>query len=125
NNCDTRLDALDPYCPAACADDDDDGYRSMVCGGADCDDANPYVNRGGVERCDNGVDDDCDGLSDGADALECPAGCGDADGDGYEDAACGGSDCDDHSFAVQPAAGEDCTDGRDNNCDGDADQDDA
>ena len=33
------------------------------------------------------------------------------------DELCGGSDCDDASVEVNPGAGEDCTDGMDNNCD--------
>ncbi|MFH1615567.1 MAG: MopE-related protein [Planctomycetota bacterium] len=43
--------------------------------------------------------------------------CVDADGDGYEDEACGGSDCDDSNPNVYPTAPELC-DGLDNDCDG-------
>ncbi len=45
-------------------------------------------------------------------------GCGDADGDGYSDAGCGGDDCDDAAYDVHPNVGEDCGDGLDNDCDG-------
>ncbi len=48
----------------------------------------------------------------------------DADGDGYEAERCGGADCDDFVDAVHPEAAEDCTDNRDNNCDGLIDADD-
>jgi hypothetical protein len=51
-------------------------------------------------------------------------GCADNDGDGYADEACGGDDCDDRPNAglpFHPGAGEDCTDGLDNDCDGYAD----
>ena len=50
-----------------CPDADDDGYDDMVCGGDDCDDTDPHVNPGAEEICDNGIDDDCDGLVDGED----------------------------------------------------------
>jgi hypothetical protein len=42
-------------------DADGDGWED----GADCDDGNPEVHPGAVEVCDNGVDDDCDGTSNG------------------------------------------------------------
>ena len=47
-----------------CWDDDGDGYDDEACGGDDCDDADPAVNPGELETCDNGIDDDCDGLTD-------------------------------------------------------------
>ena len=47
-----------------CPDDDGDGYHDEACGGDDCDDSDPDVNPGAVEVCDNGIDDDCDGLID-------------------------------------------------------------
>ena len=50
--------------PADCWDGDGDGYDDEACGGTDCDDADPDVNPGEVETCDNGIDDDCDGLVD-------------------------------------------------------------
>jgi len=46
--------------------------------------------------------------------------CGDADGDGYLDAACGGQDCADGDASISPAAPELC-DGLDTDCDGLAD----
>ncbi len=47
-----------------------------------------------------------------------PAGCPDADGDGHEDAACGGDDCDDGDPTIYPGAPEVCGDGIDQDCDG-------
>jgi V8-like Glu-specific endopeptidase len=44
--------------------------------------------------------------------------CIDADGDGYDDEACGGDDCDDSDFWVNPGVSENCDDSIDNNCDG-------
>ena len=49
--------------------------------------------------------------------------CRDADGDGFEDTACGGSDCDDMNPAVNPGVTEGppgdptCSDMLDNDCD--------
>ena len=47
-----------------------------------------------------------------------PGGCVDADGDGYEDAACGGDDCNDDDPTIFPGAPEVCGDGVDQDCDG-------
>ncbi|MFC1730256.1 DUF4215 domain-containing protein [candidate division KSB1 bacterium] len=44
-----------------------------------------------------------------------PTICQDADGDGYEDADCGGDDCDDNDDTIKPGATEVC-DSVDNNC---------
>ena len=42
--------------------------------------------------------------------------CFDADGDGYLDASCKGTDCDDTDPSINPSAREICGDGIDNNC---------
>ncbi len=44
--------------------------------------------------------------------------CHDCDGDHYPDASCGGGDCDDADPMVNPGAGEICTGGIDDDCDG-------
>ncbi|MFW5940647.1 MAG: MopE-related protein [Chloroflexota bacterium] len=110
----------------ACTDADGDGYalEGGACGAVDCDDADPAVNPGATEICDNGVDDDCNGLVD-ADDPACLV-CTDADGDGYalEGGACGAVDCDDADSAVNPGAIENCTNGIDDNCNGLTDADD-
>ena len=106
-----------------------DGY---VDNGEDCDDAEAQVRPGLVERCD-GLDNDCDGVTDGADALEATAWYVDVDGDGYGtvddvvdhcDQPSGyvglANDCDDADDDVHPAQDELCGDGIDNDCDGDA-----
>jgi hypothetical protein len=73
----------------------------------DCDDTDPAVNPGATEVCEDGVDNDCDGVDD-----TCPA--ADADADGYDETV----DCDDTDPAVNPGATEVCEDGVDNDCDG-------
>jgi hypothetical protein len=66
----------------------------------------------------------CDSMVDNIPtAVDNPL-CCDQDGDGYANAACGGSDCNDNpgsGFFINPAAIEDCTDGADNNCNGQTD----
>lgn len=44
--------------------------------------------------------------------------CPDRDNDGFRDAMCGGTDCDDNDPTVNPGATEDCRSVRDLNCDG-------
>ena len=53
---------LDP--DASCTDADNDGFCVED---GDCDDADPAINPGASEVCDDGVDNDCDGLLDDAD----------------------------------------------------------
>ena len=94
--------------------DDADGDGDTTCGG-DCDDAEPTVGDGFPELCDD-LDNDCDGFL-GADEL---------DGDGDGETPCDG-DCDDTDLAVSTGASEqtcdECLDGIDNDCSGDADAD--
>jgi hypothetical protein len=48
-----------------CIDEDSDWW----CNSFDCDEADPDVNPGQTEDTDNGIDDDCDGLTDEDDGL--------------------------------------------------------
>jgi hypothetical protein len=124
-------------------DDDDDGYGDAaavlpVVPGRDCNDDLPVVNPGTLEgpqgdpTCSDGLDNDCDALTDDQDPV-CSGGvdvCPDADNDGFADCVtnptcdatglvCG--DCNDSLAGDNPNADEVC-DNQDNNCDGVTDE---
>ncbi len=94
----------------------------------DCDDGSAVALPGGTEVCD-GVDNDCDGLTDDAAATDAQTWFLDYDGDGYGDASRGtlgctaptnhvadDQDCNDVNSAVSPGAVEVCN-GIDDDCD--------
>jgi large repetitive protein len=100
----------------------------------DCDDNNPVIHPGMPESC-NGVDDDCNGLVDEGITADGFAYYMDYDGDGYGDegyivllcyAQPGYSliagDCADYDPAIHPGATEICSNGIDDNCDGQIDE---
>jgi hypothetical protein len=113
-----------------------DAPDPWVAVGDDCDDTDAAVYPGAVESC-NGVDDDCEGTVDGADAVDATRWYADLDRDTFGDAAntqlaCtqpagfvrSKSDCNDRDPAVRPGATEVC-DGVDNDCDPTTDEDDS
>ncbi|MEL6346997.1 MAG: putative metal-binding motif-containing protein [Myxococcota bacterium] len=137
---DEICDGLDNDCIEAtaidvgteCYDDDGDGYcESPPCVNttqtlADCDDTNAsrYPDPS-VPETVNGLDDDCDGIVDEGTNVY------DDDGDGFCEsppclnAAGTDSDCDDGDFEIYPTADEVCSDGIDNNCNGQYNEQDA
>ena len=150
NNCDgvvdeaTATDAQTWYQDADLDGFGDADFTTLACeapsgyaeNAEDCDDGEFAVNPDAEEVCD-GLDNDCDGSADGADATDASAWYTDADKDGYGDPskrsfACtqpsgsvsSSTDCDDGDKLINPAATEVC-DGDDNNCDGKTDGSDA
>lgn len=127
-------------------DDDGDGYgdpatAQLTCAtadgltgnGDDCDDTNIDVNPSMAEDCATEMDDDCSGSPNDADAEGCIDTYSDSDGDGFGggDAVClcaltddrpatEALDCDDARDDINPDMEEVCSDGVDNNCDGEA-----
>jgi hypothetical protein len=100
--------ACGPLCNE-CIDIDGDGWV----GTEDCDDHDRSINPEAAEIWYDGVDQDCDGASDF-----------DQDGDGWDAGEHGGEDCDDLEPLVNPLAVEHCN-GRDDDCDGTIDGEDA
>jgi hypothetical protein len=114
-----------------CTDGDNDTYspEGKSCGPVDCDDAVAAINPGATEVCDDGVDNDCDGDIDAADA-DCGGGCTVTENpemscsDGIDndcDGAIDGADPD--CTTCTPTPGEEtqeltCDDMIDNDCDG-------
>ncbi len=117
-----------PAGPTCTDADGDKFFAEEGCGSAvDCDDNNAAINPGAAERCSDGNDNNCDGLTDGKDATACPAlpTCTDGDGDGFfvEGKDCNtAQDCDDNDETIYPGATEICDDGQDNDCDGMVDE---
>jgi len=97
-----------------CADEDQDGVTTCE---LDCDDNDDEVFPGNPagDVCDDGKDNDCDGDADPPSAC-----CFDDDDDGVSTCDNDCDDDDDEMFPGNPA-GEVCGDGKDNDCDGDAD----
>jgi hypothetical protein len=147
NDCDGTIDEPDAVDASTWyTDGDGDGYGDATTGtvacdapvgtvadATDCDDSAAAVSPAATERC-NGVDDDCDGTVDEADAAAATTWYSDSDGDGYGDASAGtvacdapagtvadATDCDDTSGAVSPAGVETCN-GIDDDCDGATDE---
>jgi hypothetical protein len=141
NDCDGAVDTQPDL--AWYLDADGDGYgaaawslltctapEGYVADATDCDDDDGAVSPGAAERC-NGADDDCDELAD--EGLTPPTWYVDGDADGYGvavgavtacDAPAGtadvAGDCDDGEPLANPGLPEQCGDGVDNDCSGDA-----
>ncbi len=149
DNCDGVTDeaAGTKDCKSFYMDGDGDGFGTGAavcqCGPSgnvsapkadDCNDASPGAFPGATETC-NGLDDDCDGKTDEADAEGCSLAYADGDGDGFGDAAksaclckpdstfpaATAGDCNDASAGVKPGGKEVCG-GGDEDCDGQTDE---
>jgi len=147
DNCDGSTDPMDAAgCTKFYKDVDGDAYgindNQCLCAGAgqyvaaqngDCDDANKDVSPKGIETC-NSKDDNCSGATDETDAGGCKVYYTDSDGDTYgvSPSACmcapsitmtavAAGDCSDANKDINPKGIEVC-DGKDNDCDGIADE---
>ncbi len=117
----------DSSCLCAAADE----YSALKSG--DCNDSDKNVNPKASEVCD-GLDNDCDGVTDPTNSDGCTAWYPDKDGDKWgamnapSKCFCNGltgyasdwGDCNDADAAINPSATEIC-DGKDNDCDGQKD----
>jgi MYXO-CTERM domain-containing protein len=150
NDCDNTTDEDDALDAAIWyADVDGDGYgdpgsstnacsqpSGYVSDKTDCNDSDANTYLGADEYCD-GVDNDCDNITDESDALDALTWYADTDNDGYGDPAVSqdacsqpqnyvsdDTDCNDNAFSINPGVDEFC-DGHDDDCDGDIDEDDS
>lgn len=123
------------------ADEDDDRWKAAEVGKVDCNDADADIHPNTVEIAGDGIDNNCDGITDGG-----PRDCSDDnpytndkysrnaercthklrtdaddDSDGWVAAQVGGADCADADRTVHPLATE-STNGRDDDCDGQIDE---
>ena len=132
DNCNGKTDEgfpnMDGDGIADCVDPDIDG--DGVANSADCSPTNAAIFPGAVEVCD-GLDNNCDGVTDEEHASGCKFYLRDEDGDGFgiaTDAKClcapagvfsalSGGDCNDGDATIHPGAVESC-DAADDNCDG-------
>jgi len=154
NNCNGTTDENGAInCVNRWMDNDGDGYGTgtSVCScqaaapytaerAGDCNDSDFFINPGISETCD-GIDNNCDSKTDDENAGGCDAWFFDGDRDGYGDPTksrclCGpsvstkydsdnGLDCNDAVTSISPAGTESCGNGKDDDCDGKTDDENA
>jgi len=150
--CQSNYTCSNNFC-TLCIDSDGDNYNGSAIGDQsacninDCNDNNLIINPSVVEVCTNGVDDNCNGLTDCADSAcaaiccgssVCQSGytcsnnlctlCIDNDSDYYDGSAIGDQafcglpsiwqDCNDNNPYINPGRTENCTNEIDDNCNG-------
>ena len=149
DNCDGSTDPLGAGgCTTWTLDNDGDGYGASggasfcACSGVpgyasktgDCTDSDASIHPNATEAC-NGVDDNCDGATDGIGSTGCSTFYPDVDQDGYGVTASGqcrcepsgttnalvGGDCNDGAVGIHPGATETCN-SVDDNCSGSTDE---
>lgn len=128
NNCNDLADFADPWCGSVCVDTDGDSFLPIICGGSDCNNADPNTFPGAPELCDC-RDNNCNGGRDEGCAML--SWYRDTDGDGFGAAATTVSntcqpagyvanalDCNDGDAGIAPGATETLNDGIDQDCNG-------
>jgi hypothetical protein len=139
NGIDENCDGGDNVTANYYADLDGDGFGDLasaiticnvpsgyVLDNTDCNDLNASISPGSFEVCDNGIDDDCDGIENQTTLFYA-----DADGDGFGDENVGltdcfqpfgyaadTTDCNDADALININAAEICENGIDEDCDG-------
>lgn len=109
NRCFKWMSGMEWFYVGTDADKDCDGTLAED----DCNDFSRAQRVGRREQCDNGIDDNCDGLIDGLDSNGIPV---DIDGDTFDVCGIEGpADCDDSNELVNPGATEVCN-GIDDDC---------
>jgi hypothetical protein len=116
---DGLANCADPSCAGTwCADMQDNDGDGFTEADGDCDDTNPNIHPAAVEICNDGIDNNCNGLVDRLDTV-------DADGDGQRrchPTTASLDDCDDWDPTRSPRHLEKPGDGIDNDCDGSIDE---
>ncbi len=124
NDCDSFADSSDDDCRQSCEDKDSDGYRTgLDCPAGeklDCNDRDGSVHPGAKERCDNNIDDNCNGsVNEGFENMgaSCEVGVGACKRTGKMVCASDGVSlvCDAEPGSPSP---EICGNGIDEDCDG-------
>ncbi|MBW2699752.1 MAG: hypothetical protein JRF33_02945 [Deltaproteobacteria bacterium] len=124
NVCNGLETCEDGVCQAGTPPDCDD-HNPCTLDGCDPDSGCRYTDN--IDPCDDG--DPCT-MNDACDQGACSGVPLDADEDGYADIHCGGTDCDDANGQIHPGIVEGpedhpyCSDGVDNDCDGQTDEND-
>ncbi|MBU4601452.1 hypothetical protein L6307_02345 [Candidatus Parcubacteria bacterium] len=120
--------AANSSCVSICIDNDSDGYgnpASTACvnSSLDCDDANGNIHPGATEICDS-KDNDCDGTTD--ESCTCAEGATQSCGSDTGECQSGTQTCASGSWGScigEIASTAEICDGKDNDCDGTADED--
>jgi hypothetical protein len=104
--------SLEVTVPGMDVDQDQDGYWGSEQGGPDCDDQDPAIHPGAIEICNNGIDDNCNGLVDCQDP-ECPVGavCDDGNACTSSDACAAGGTCQGQAKNCGPPPTSQCVSG--------------
>ncbi len=131
NDCDGSVDGADTNCTTACLDTDGDGWGSngdpTCANGAaiDCNDTDPTINPGASDNNCNGIDENCSGTADDSYTVT-PTNCGTGICAAAGQLECqSGTEVNTCTSGTPQTEGPNgdptCSDGLDNDCDGNTD----